>query len=62
MESVNEVNSPVWLDGLIQVLPEGRVSTVEAVRAEFGVDRWHASALPDAVVQAESREEVAATL
>ncbi len=62
MESVNEVNSPVWLDGLIQVLPEGRVYTAEAVRAEFGVDRWHASAMPDAVVQAESREEVAATL
>lgn len=62
MDTVNEVTSPVWLDGLIQVLPKGRVSAAEAVRAEFGVDRWHASAIPDAVVQAESREEVAATL
>ncbi len=62
MDPLNEVISPVWLDGLMQVLPEGRVYTAEAVRAEFGVDRWHASAMPDAVVQAESREEVAATL
>jgi len=62
MDPLNEVTSPVWLDGLCQTLPQGRVSTAEAVRAEFGVDRWHAAAIPEAVVQAESRDEVAATL
>jgi len=38
------------------------ISTEEEVRREFGTDRWHAAALPEAVVEAVTRDQVAATL
>ena len=53
---------PAWLTDLRLVLGGAQVSTSEEMRREFGTDRWHAAALPDAVVQATSREEVVATL
>ncbi len=53
---------PEWLPGLRALLGEGSLSTAAEVRKEFGTDRWHASAMPEAVVQAGSRDEVVATL
>lgn len=62
MDVVSEINSPVWLSGLLEVVDPAIVSTAEEVRTEFGMDRWHASAMPDAVVQARHRDDVVATL
>lgn len=56
------VNAALWLEELRSLLPTGRVVTAPESLLEHGQDRWHASALPDAVVLAHSREEVAATL
>lgn len=53
---------PDWVGELRSELGEGIVSTAEEIRREFGTDRWHAAAMPDVVVQANSREQVAATL
>lgn len=66
MDVVNELvkvkPEPTWLRGLCEAVGEERVSTTEEVRREFGTDRWHASAMPEAVVQATTRDEVVATL
>lgn len=51
-----------WVAELVDLLGEAKVFTAEAAREEFGTDRWHASALPDVVVQATSRDDVVATL
>lgn len=61
-ESVKVESEPGWLRGLCEAVGDERVSTCEEVRREFGMDRWHASALPEVVVRAVSGEEVAATL
>ena len=61
-ELVRAEQEPAWLEGLSLAVGAGCVSTAEEVRREFGMDRWHAAAMPDAVVQATSRDEVAATL
>ncbi len=61
-ESVREVKGPAWLSGLVAVLDASKVSIAEDVCREFGADRWHATALPDAVVQATCRDDVVATL
>lgn len=53
---------PEWVPGLVDLLGEDRVFLEEELRQEFGTDRWHASAMPGAVVQARSREDVVATL
>ena len=50
------------MPGLHEVVGAGRVSTAAEVRREFGTDRWHAAAMPEAVVMATSRDEVVATL
>ena len=56
------VSESDWLPELRDALGEGKVFTSGEIRKEFGTDRWHASAMPDAVVQATSREDVVATL
>ncbi|HRQ90617.1 MAG TPA: FAD-linked oxidase C-terminal domain-containing protein [Bacteroidia bacterium] len=61
-DMVNTETVPAWLAGLIEAVGETKVSTVEETRREFGTDRWHAAALPDAVVQATCRDDVVATL
>ena len=59
---VSVANEPGWLQSLLEAVGEDRISTVAAVREEFGTDRWHASAMPEVVVQAGTREDVVATL
>ncbi len=61
-ERVRAEAEPAWLEGLSLAVGEARVSTAAEVRREFGMDRWHAAAMPDAVVQATSRDEVVATM
>lgn len=61
-EATRTAEEPAWLEGLVEVVGADRVSTTESVLREFGADRWHAAALPEAVVRAKSRDEVAATL
>lgn len=51
-----------WVGELINTVGSDKVSTAEDVRREFGTDRWHAAAMPDAVVRAKSREDVVAVL
>ena len=51
-----------WLPGLREAAVGAAISTAEEVRREFGMDRWHAAAMPEVVVQAVTREQVAATL
>ncbi|MAB77608.1 MAG: FAD/FMN-containing dehydrogenase [Verrucomicrobiales bacterium] len=66
MGLVNEINrelsSPAWLAGLEAVLDPERISVAAETLADFGTDRWHASAKPEAVVQALSRDDVVATM
>ncbi len=61
-DMVNTETAPAWLTGLVEAVGEAKISTAETVRREFGMDRWHAAALPDAVVQATCRDDVVATL
>lgn len=62
----NTVNRPElsWIAGLREALGSGAecVSVDKDLRHEMGTDKWHASAMPDVVVQARSREDVVATL
>lgn len=53
---------PAWLPGLREAAAGAAISTAEEVRKEFGTDRWHASSLPEVVVEATHRDHVAATL
>ncbi|MEM7698694.1 MAG: FAD-linked oxidase C-terminal domain-containing protein [Verrucomicrobiota bacterium] len=53
---------PGWAARLAEALPTATVDTETSIRREYGTDRWHAAAMPDAVVRARSREDVAATL
>jgi hypothetical protein len=53
---------PAWLPGLREAAAGAAISTAEEVRRAFGMDRWHAAAMPEVVVQAVTREQVAATL
>ena len=57
-----EVEEPEWLAGLEAVLDPERISVAGETREKFGADRWHASAMPEVVVQALNRDDVAATL
>lgn len=61
-DRVKEEAAPAWLPGLVAAVGAERVVTEETRRREFGTDRWHASALPDAVVEATCRDEVVAAL
>lgn len=56
------VSAPAWLGGLINAVGGEKVTSAEDVCREFGTDRWHASAMPGAVVQATCREDVVATM
>lgn len=51
-----------WRDQLASELGEGKVEWAEETLREFGTDRWHAAAMPDAVVHASCREDVVATM
>ena len=66
MGTVREIETPEvglgWVDELKDLLGDSQVVTHASVREEFGGDRWHAAALPDVVVHAESRDDVSATL
>jgi glycolate oxidase len=53
---------PAWLPGLREAAAGAAISTSAEARREFGADRWHAAALPEAVAEPTSREEVAAIL
>ncbi|MEO0414742.1 MAG: FAD-binding oxidoreductase, partial [Verrucomicrobiota bacterium] len=55
-------DAPNWLSELTALLGTDIVSNADDVRQEFGTDRWHASGMPDCVVQALDRDQVAATL
>lgn len=57
-----KVEGPKWLAGLKAVLDPARISVAADTREEFGSDRWHASGLPEVVVQALNRDDVVATL
>ena len=48
-----------WLNELNTILPEGTLLTDETSRAAYAGDKWHASALPDAVVLPGCTEDVA---
>ncbi len=54
--------SPAWVEELRARLVGAKVSTAAEVRREFGTDRWHASAMPDVVVEATHRDQVVASL
>jgi len=56
------VSAPAWLGGLSDAVGREKVATAEDVRREFGTDRWHASAMPEAVVKATCRDDVVATM
>ncbi len=68
MGSIHEVEETVakslsaWIEELREVIGAEKVHTQDSVREEFGGDRWHASAMPEVVVKAQSREDVVATL
>ena len=52
-----------WIDELTGKLGGGDVVDVQkSVREEFGTDRWHASAVPDAVVRAKNVAQIQETL
>ena len=53
---------PHWVAGLSAAVGRGRVTTAAEVLRDFGTDRWHAAAMPDAVVEATCRDEVVATM
>jgi len=53
---------PEWVGELATILDPRIISTQKEVCAEFGTDRWHAMAMPDVVVQAESTGDVQKTL
>ena len=57
-----KVEGPKWLAGLTAVLDPVQISVAADTREEFGADRWHASAMPEVVVHALSRDDVVATL
>ena len=57
-----KVEGPKWLAGLAAVLDPVRISVAADTCEEFGADRWHASAMPEVVVHALSRDDVVATL
>lgn len=48
--------------GLGSILRAEQISITEDIRAEHSTDKWHAAALPDVVVFADSTEDVAAVL
>jgi glycolate oxidase subunit GlcD len=54
--------TPGLIDDLKEAVGAEKVSTAEEVCREFGADRWHAAAMPDAVVEATGRDDVVATL
>ncbi|MEX2579886.1 MAG: FAD-linked oxidase C-terminal domain-containing protein [Verrucomicrobiales bacterium] len=56
------VTVPAWVAGLVEAVGKDNVAVAEDVRREFGTDRWHAAAMPEAVVRATSRDDVVATL
>lgn len=63
MEPVLIDSHPEWVADLTADLGDADcVSSAEDIRREFGTDKWHASAMPDAVVQATCREHVEKTL
>lgn len=62
VENIESRPTPAWIDELREVVGADRVVTEDAVRKEFGGDRWHASAMPDVVVDAKCRDDVVATL
>ncbi len=57
-----KVEGPKWLAGLTAMLDPVQISVAADTREEFGADRWHASAIPEVVVHALSRDDVVATL
>ena len=57
-----KVEGPKWLAGLAALLDPVQISDAADTREEFGADRWHASAMPEVVVHALSRDDVVATL
>lgn len=64
MASVDDmaVTEATWIDDLREAVGEDLVSTAESLREEMGSDRWHASAMPEVVVRARSRDDVVATM
>jgi glycolate oxidase len=61
-DMIETKETPAWFPGLVEAVGKSRVSAAEELRREFGTDRWHAAAMPEAVVRATNRDEVAATL
>lgn len=60
---LGEVAAPAdWVEELSEVVGSEKLSTADDVRREFGVDRWHAAAMPDVVIHALCREDVQAVL
>ena len=55
-------HTPHVHDALVQLLGPEKVSTAGEVLATHATDRWHASARPDAVVFAESTDDIVRTL
>jgi len=55
-------HTPHVHDALVQLLGPEKVSTAEEVLTTHATDRWHASARPDAVVFAESTDDIVRTL
>ena len=50
-----------WIDELRRLLPESTFTDAETLAAHSG-DKWHAAALPQAVLKARCTEEVAAAM
>ncbi len=55
-------HTPHVHDALVQILGPEKVSTADDVLATHATDRWHASAHPDAVVFAQSTDDIIRTL
>ena len=63
MGDVDQVTTePAWLQDFVDRVGGEIISTSDEMRREFGTDRWHASAMPDVVVKAKTRQDVEETL
>ena len=62
MGADRETDNTGWITELETILGSGKISTEQTIREDFGTDRWHASAMPMAVVHAESVCDVQETM
>ncbi len=62
MGTLSAIATPGWIEPLAERIGREAIDADPAARAEFGADRWHASALPDVVVHASTTSQVVDTI